>query len=500
MPRYVLVNRRAGKFTAEEKQASRSILSATLARLEGSAQVLADKNPRDDLARRVVMFEADADQVAKMQSALPSDAMIEPLIRRSLGIGRPVELFDALMMAATRDGAVSTYHVTVKGGNNPLPGTQVTFYVRDQNSQLRAAQAVTDRQGRAKIGLGAGQMVSFVQPFPNSGFWTMLAEAPPSGSTIECPPIKKAEGGGASWWHGVMGIDVADKKRGEGIKIGVMDTGCGPHPSLSHVKLVGVYVEGRSLPGDQAADVAQHGTHTTGIIGSRPAKSGDYAGIAPGCELMHARMFKSEEEGPTQVDVINAVDALSRDHGCDLINMSFGGKPPSEAEQDAIRDATERGTLCICSAGNSAGPIIHPAAYPECVAVAAVGQIGWAPAGTYAAGTRPKDSALHGRENLFFANFSCFGDTLTCAGPGVGIVSTVPAQDGAANAFMEMDGTSMASPAVCGALAVILSRDASYKSLPRDISRSNAARSLLERHCRSIGLAPKFEGRGLPYA
>ena len=62
---------------------------------------------------------------------------------------------------------------------------------------------------------------------------------------------------------------------------------------------------------------------------------------------------------------------------------------------------------------------------------------------------------------------------------------------------MEMDGTSMASPAAYGALAVILSQDASYKSLPRDISRNKAARVLLAQHCQSIGLAIKFEGRGL---
>jgi subtilisin family serine protease len=55
--------------------------------------------------------------------------------------------------------------------------------------------------------------------------------------------------------------------------------------------------------------------------------------------------------------------------------MSLGGGPPSPAEEDAIRDAIERGTLCICSAGNSNGPIEYPGAYPECAAVSAVGLV-----------------------------------------------------------------------------------------------------------------------------
>ena len=106
--------------------------------------------------------------------------------------------------------------------------------------------------------------------------------------------------------------------------------------------------------------------------------------------------------------------------------------------------------------------------------------------------------AMLGQNNLFLAAFSCFGATLACAAPGVGIVSTVPDKNGASGAYMEMDGTSMASPAACGALAVILSKDATYKALPRDISRTTAARNALAQHCVPFGLAVKFEGRGLP--
>src|SRR5208337_190573 len=195
---------------------------------------------------------------------------------------------------------------------------------------------------------------------------------------------------------------------------------------------------------------------------------------------------------------INAIDSLSRDHQCDLINMSLGGGPQSGAEEDAIRDAAERGTLCVCSAGNSNGAIEYPGAYPECSAVSAIGKVGWAPAGTFSAGNRPREASKMGQDNFFLASFSCFGPTLACAAPGVGIVSTVPDRDGFVGAYMEMDGTSMASPAACGTLAVILSQDTTYKAMPRDVSRSKRATLLLAQHCKPFGLPVKFEGRGLP--
>jgi subtilisin len=103
-----------------------------------------------------------------------------------------------------------------------------------------------------------------------------------------------------------------------------------------------------------------------------------------------------------------------------------------------------------------------------------------------------------GRDNLFLASFSSNGTGLDATGPGVGIVSTVPDHNGKTGLYMEMDGTSMASPAVCATLAAILSADSGYSALPRDASRSKAARQLLESNCVSIGLGRTLQGLGLP--
>jgi Subtilase family len=501
MPRYVLVNRRAGKFTAEAKEASRAHVATAITRLEQNAKIVSDKNPKDELARRVVVFDADANEVARMRTSLSNDVIIEPLIRRFLHRRTPLAFSKAVpVKAAARSvsatqTAGSPYSVKVTAGGQALAGIQVMFYFSGTGSGYTTV--TTDNRGVASVNIPSGSQVAMVEPIPNSGFWIMLADAPASGGIVDCLPIAKSGAGGAGWWHSAMGIDVTDGTRGNGIKVGVIDTGCGPHPNLAQVTLAGVFVDNQSLPADQATDVAQHGTHTSGIVGARPTRAGDYAGMAAGCDLFHARVFKSEDEGPSQADLINAIDSLSRDFGCDLINMSLGGGDPSSAEEDCILDAVQRGTLCICSAGNDDTAIEYPGAYPECASVSAMGLIGWAPAGTFSAGNRPQDPSKIGQNNFFLAAFSCFGSTLACSAPGVGIVSTVP-DKGGADLYMEMDGTSMASPAACGALAVILSKDAQYGGLPRDSTRTAAARNLLAQHCVPFGLPVNYEGRGLP--
>jgi subtilisin len=497
MAQYVLVNRRSGLFTNAEKTASRASVPVTLGLLT-TARVIAERRPADPLARHVVLLDADAEQVANLHAQLPADSILEPVVRRRLHKRIPPGLGPALPHTTAVNAATNNYRVTITGGGAPLPRIDVMLYLRDTSGRLRTTIVQTDTNGGISFPLPAGSGIAFVEPIPYAGFWIMLAAAPPSGGTIDCLPIAKAKPGGRGWWHDAMGIDVTDATRGRGIRVGVIDTGCGPHRNLSHVTLVGAFIDGLTSLPSQGRDVAEHGTHTSGIIGARPSRASDYAGLAPGCDLLHARVFKDEDAGVTQADLINAIDSLSRDHHCDLINMSLGGGPPSKAEEDAIKDARERGTLCICSAGNEHGPIEFPGAYPECEAVSAIGLAGWAPPGTFSSGNRPQEPGKAGRNNLFLAAFSCFGPALACAGPGVGIVSTVPDRNGFTGAYMEMDGTSMASPAVCGVLAVILSKDAAYKALPRNISRSKRAELLLAQHCKPFGLLAKFEGRGLP--
>jgi subtilisin len=357
-------------------------------------------------------------------------------------------------------------------------------------------EGLTDAAGRCgfQIPLGNTPLVAVI--VPAGGFWSMIVRGMALASGVDCPPLPSD--GPLGWWHDILGLDTFDAGLGAGIKVGVADTGVGPHQSLAHVRLAGSFIDGDMLAPASAADVDVHGTHVSGIIGARPSRPHDYGGVAPGCDLTVGRIFRGPNDGASNADIANAIDALSKVHQVDIINLSLGATTPSEVVHDAIIDAAERGTLCICAAGNDASAVNFPAAFPEAFAVGAVGMQGWGPTGSIAGSRLPIQPNLFGSRKLFAANFSSNGNEIQCAGPGVGIISPVPNPFGGDILHGALDGTSMACPAVTGSLAVLLSANVGYLALPRDRSRSQAARRILTEALRDVGLPPTFAGRGIP--
>jgi subtilisin family serine protease len=322
-----------------------------------------------------------------------------------------------------------------------------------------------------------------------------VKRGPSLDEMIDCPSLPVS--GNLEWWHRLLGIASYDPSLGNGINVGVIDTGCGPHAFLGHVVDVGAFVGGATLAPPAGKDVDSHGSHVCGIIGARPTGA-EFAGIAPGAAVYCARVFPAPEQPANQGDIANAIDALSRNSGVDLINMSLGSTQPSQIEHDSIVDAYERGTVCVCAAGNDAGPINWPAQFRECVAISALGTAGWGPDGSLASARLPNISDRFGRDGYFLANFSSNGPQLLCVGPGVGIISTVPERFGLNVPYLAMDGTSMASPAITGVLAALLSKCPPYATVARDRSRSDFAKAILRQYCQDIGLALAFQGLGVP--
>ena len=200
--------------------------------------------------------------------------------------------------------------------------------------------------------------------------------------------------------------------------MGVVDTGLGRHPELQHCNSIGAYVDGLHLS-DAGDDVESHGTHVCGIIASRPGSTDGFGGIAPGVDLVSARVFRAGG-GANQADIANAIDALSQRHEIDLINLSLGSPQASEIERDAIIDAAEHGTLCVCAAANSNGAVEYPAAFAETLAIAAIGLEGWGPIGSVAYQQTPWQRERFGLNGLYHAGFSCYGAEINGGAPGVG--------------------------------------------------------------------------------
>ena len=495
MARYVMANRRAGKFHTDEKVASREALATSLHLMDGGIDVVHDTNPRRKTARRIVVFDADREEMLARQENLPHDVMVEQEILHWHSPAYPAE-FSGL---ATRSGdgmpmgSGTSLCVDILGDGKPLEGASVKLFLRGVGGSQNEQAAFSDKKGRAKFSFSPFWTPAAVIASPAGNFWPMLVRGAVDGAKIECPPLPQ---GPTEWWHEVLAAVPFDAARGDGIIVGVCDTGVGPHPCLDHVTSVGAFING-ALDTTAGADVEAHGSHVCGIIAARPQQEGQFAGIAPGVNLLCARVFQAGS-GANQGDIANAIDHLSREGKADLINLSLGAPTGSQIEHDAIVDAAERGTLCVCAAANSAGPVAFPAAFHETVAVSALGRLGWGPPGSIPSIRLPSEAEKFGAAGLFLANFSCFGEEVDCAGPGVGIVSTVPARHGLDAPYASMGGTSMASPAICGLLATLLAAHDFYKTLPRDQTRTDTARSILRQASRDIDMQSIYQGLGLP--
>jgi subtilisin len=467
--------------------------------MAADVDVVRDSEPQNDQARRVVIVEADPVDMAIRARDLPADVILEPEILHWPAFNIPIDFIGVQPAPATAAPAAAansrTVTVQVLGSGNALAHAKVLLFLRGAGGAENKLEGVTNGSGVVTF-----TFLSFWRPaalvaVPYAGFWTMVLRGLGSSVTVDCPQLP--QDGPTGWWHEFLGSS-GNPSLGAGIRVGVADTGIGrSHPALAHVSDVGAFLETQHLP-NGGNDVDTHGSHVCGIIGARPTSAGGYAGIAPGVDLFSARVFPAGGGGANQADIAEAIDELSRNRQADLINLSLGARSPSRIEQDAILDALQRGTVCVCSAGNEAGAVSFPAAFPETVAVSALGLDGWGPAGSLAASRLPSDRERFGDHGLYLANFSCFGPEVTITGPGVGILSTVPERHGLTEPYAVMDGTSMSSPAVCAVWAALLAADASYVSMPRNGTRAHMALAILRRHANDIRLDATFQGAGIP--
>ncbi len=221
-------------------------------------------------------------------------------------------------------------------------------------------------------------------------------------------------------------------------RIAILDTGIrATHEDI--VGRVGVQYDFVNQDPD-AADDQGHGTHVAGIAGARGNNAVGVSGVAYGANIDFAigkvcRVTLISAECAS-TDIIDGIDWAVL-NGADVINMSFGGDTPSIAEQTALQMARAAGVLPFCAAGNNAGPVLFPAAFPECVAV----------------------SATDWGDNL--ASYSNSGPEVELSAPGGDfedpfgysqILSTCFEGD---NIYCYKAGTSMASPNAAGLGALI---------------------------------------------
>lgn len=501
MARFIMANRRVSRSSNRERARSRLAVDSSYARFfSSSSDLRLDHAPDEEFERRVISFDASPLEVLRKREQLSNDVLIEEAIAHY-----PVGAFPPLDLKRPNGsppplplgkGKVITVHVEGPGG--PLAHATVRAWFRQAGTATAETVVFTALSGSIDIEHDPAWHLAGLVVAPYADHWTMLVRPGPNPVVhVLCPLLPSNDIG---WWHQHVGLSSADGLRGAGIKVGVVDTGCGSHPALAHVHGIGAFVRGVADP-HGTGDVDCHGTHVCGTIGARGVLPQlRYEGIAPGAELFAARVFADADSGADQGDIVAAIDVLSRVHQVDLLNLSLGAASASQIEHDAILDALDLGTLCICAAGNDAPnlpALNYPAAFPECVSVSALGLDNWAPPGSLSSARLPSQAEHFGHAGLFLANFSCHGGTLTTAAPGVGIIAPVPQRHGLVAPYSGMDGTSMAAPVACGALANLLSADAAYRTMQRNDLRAEKARQLLTTTCQDRGLSVRYQGHGI---
>ena len=194
--------------------------------------------------------------------------------------------------------------------------------------------------------------------------------------------------------------------------------------------------------GDPMDDMG-HGTHVAGIIGMSNNKKGG-VGIAFGTKIMAVKAGQATGSFSNS-DVAKAIK-YAQVNGADVINMSFGGTATSYLIEQALRDASNDCVL-VAAAGNNG--------YPTTDAIDYIPQVvDHYPSGySYVLGVMATDY------NGNFASFSNwdYKEGQNCeyeiAATGVSIYSTIPG-----NRYANWSGTSMSSPAVAAAAAILRSK------------------------------------------
>lgn len=222
--------------------------------------------------------------------------------------------------------------------------------------------------------------------------------------------------------------------RGADTLVAVVDTGVDhSHPDLKGTVIDSPdmtftkkwYQFGKKNPGSMDRD--GHGTHVAGIIGAIANNNIGVAGVAPSTKILGVKVLG---ENATMYSVMKGI-AYSVNQGAKVINLSLGGALTDSVERAFYEEDLARHNVLIVSAAGNDGiaNMGFPASFKNVMAVGSVNQ------------------------TQKLSTFSCYGYGMSVVAPGEGILSTFPG-----GTYAMIDGTSMATPFVSGAAALVWSK------------------------------------------
>jgi subtilisin len=172
--------------------------------------------------------------------------------------------------------------------------------------------------------------------------------------------------------------------------------------------------------------------------------------VAPGVRLWAVKVLDSQGSGSLS-GIIAGIDwfVVQNIKKPAVINMSLGGSGTSTAMNTSIANAVAADVAVVVAAGNSDADAANytPANAPDAITVSALADFDGKP------GALSKPTCRTDQDDTL-ADFSNWGKIIDIAAPGVCILSTYPIEKGS---YGTISGTSMASPHVAGAAALLAS-------------------------------------------
>lgn len=222
-------------------------------------------------------------------------------------------------------------------------------------------------------------------------------------------------------------------------------------------------------------DEQNHGTHCAGTIAGVGNNGVGVVGVAWKAQIMAMRFLGPDGSGATS-DAVKCIDWAVA-NGAHILNNSWGGPDTSPELTEAVARAERKGVLFVAAAGNTGGTgnnnDLRPS-YPSSLRSANVIAVG----------------AID--ENNARGSFSHYGkQSVDIGAPGVQILSTVRN-----NKYDTYSGTSMASPHVAGAAALVWAT--TFSNPAQNPAQMATVRDLIYENARPVAALKDLWGQTAP--